>query len=125
MKKAGVKVMGMVGGASSGSFSATTLDSIDDSTFEYYYAQLYDVIVQYSLQGMDLDVEQSMSQFGITRLVKRLYTDFGDDFTITLAPVASALYNGGNLSGFRYGLLEKATQSISGLDMIDFYNAQF
>ncbi|KAK7732517.1 hypothetical protein SLS53_008402 [Cytospora paraplurivora] len=92
MQEAGVKVMGMVGGAASGSFTSSTLDSTDDATFEHYYGQLHDVIAQYGLQGMDLDVEQSMSQVGITRLVTRLYTDFGDDFIITLAPVASALY---------------------------------
>ena len=47
--------------------------------------------------------------------------DFGPDFIITLAPVASALRNGGaNLSGFNYGELEK----VQG-DNIAFYNAQF
>lgn len=125
MQEAGVKVMGMVGGAASGSFSSTTLDSTDNSTFEYYYGQLHDVIVQYSLQGMDLDVEQSMTQAGITRLVERLYTDFGQDFIITLAPVASALYDGANLSGFDYGDLDTITESTIGFEIIDFYNAQF
>lgn len=125
MQQAGVKVMGMVGGAASGSFSSTTLDSTDNSTFEYYYGQLHDVIVQYSLQGMDLDVEQSMTQAGITRLVERLYTDFGQDFIITLAPVASALYDGANLSGFDYGDLDTKTESTIGFEIIDFYNAQF
>lgn len=125
MKEAGVKVMGMVGGAASGSFTPSTLDSTDDATFEYYYGQLHDVIVQYGLQGMDLDVEQSMSQVGITRLVTRLYTDFGDDFIITLAPVASALYDGGNLSGFDYEDLKTSTLATSGIDEISFYDAQF
>lgn len=125
MQEAGVKVMGMVGGAASGSFTSSTLDSTDNSTFEYYYGQLHDVIVQYSLQGMDLDVEQSMTQTGITRLVERLYTDFGQDFIITLAPVASALYSGANLSGFKYEDLEDMTESDSGLEIIRFYNAQF
>lgn len=125
MQGAGVRVMGMVGGAASGSFAAATLDSADDATFEYYYGQLHDVVVRYGLQGVDLDVEESMSQSGITRLVRRLYGDFGHEFTITLAPVASALYSGGNLSGFEYGELETATVAASGLEMIDFYNAQF
>lgn len=125
MKDAGVKIMGMIGGAAPGSFDSNTLDSNDDATFELYYGQLRDVIVQYGLQGMDLDVEQYMSQAGITRLVTRLHADFGDDFIITLAPVASALSNQGNLSGFDYETLEASARTTSGQDMIAFYNAQF
>lgn len=111
--------MGMIGGAAAGSFSTNTLDG-DDIAFEHYYGQLRDVITNFGLQGMDLDVEQSMSQAGITRLVDRLFEDFGKDFIITLAPVASALRNGGNLSGFDYEDLEAAAGVA-----IDFYNAQF
>jgi hypothetical protein len=119
MKNAGVKVMGMVGGAAPGSFDSTTLDG-DEATFEKYYGQLRDVIRDFGLEGLDLDVEQRMSQAGITRLVSRLRSDFGYDFVITLAPVASALNNGGNLSGFDY----KTLQYTNGGD-IAFYNAQF
>lgn len=125
MQEAGVKVMGMIGGAAAGSFNSATLDSTDDATFEHYYSQLYDTIKQYNLQGMDLDVEQGMSQSGITRLVTRLNADFGDDFIITMAPVASALDNGGNLSGFDYETLAAAAVSTTGLPMVDFMNAQF
>lgn len=125
MKEAGVKVMGMIGGAAPGSFDASTLDSTDEATFELYYGQLRDVVAQYGLQGMDLDVEQYMSQAGITRLVTRLHADFGDDFIITLAPVASALSGQGNLSGFDYEDLGTAARTASGQNMIDFYNAQF
>ncbi|KAH8896660.1 glycoside hydrolase family 18 protein [Thozetella sp. PMI_491] len=120
VQNAGVRIMGMVGGAAAGSFNSQTLDSTDNATFEHYYGQLHDLIVQYNLEGMDLDVEQSMSQSGITRLVNRLYADFGSGFEITLAPVASALNNGGNLSGFNYKTLESAVGS-----EIAFYNAQF
>jgi chitinase len=119
---AGVRIMGMIGGAASGSFTTQTLDApeANSAAFEHYYGQLRDVIRQFGLQGMDLDVEQSMSQAGITRLVRRLAQDFGPDFVITLAPVASALRNGGNLSGFDYEDLEAAVGS-----EIGFYNAQF
>ncbi|OAA58430.1 endo-N-acetyl-beta-D-glucosaminidase precursor [Niveomyces insectorum RCEF 264] len=127
LQAAGIRVMGMVGGAAAGSFAASTLDG-DDATFAVYYAQLHDAIVRYHLQGMDLDVEQAMSQAGITRLVQRLRADFGGPgvFDITLAPVASALTNTdgsndeANLSGFDYAELE----ATSGAD-ISFYNAQF
>ncbi len=120
LQNAGVRVMGMIGGAAAGSFNSQTLDSTNTTTFEHYYGQLHDLIQSHKLQGMDLDVEQVMSQSGITRLVTRLHTDFGSGFEITLAPVASALDGGGNLSGFNYGTLEAA----AGSD-IAFYNAQF
>ncbi|ATY67196.1 coagulation factor 5 8 type domain [Cordyceps militaris] len=119
MKKAGVKVMGMIGGAAPGSFDSSTLDG-DAVTFEEYYTQVRDVINTFGLQGMDLDVEQPMSQSGISRLISRLRKDFGRGFIITLAPVASALRNGGNLSGFNY----KSLESSNGRD-ISFYNGQF
>ncbi|KAH7324357.1 glycoside hydrolase family 18 protein [Stachybotrys elegans] len=120
MQEAGVKVIGMVGGAAPGSFTTRTLDSPDAATFEHYYGQLRDIIIQYNLQGMDLDVEQSMSQSGIRRLVERLHADFDEDFEVTLAPVASALRNGANLSGFNYRTLETEAG-----DKIAFHNAQF
>ncbi|KAF4633873.1 hypothetical protein G7Y89_g4242 [Cudoniella acicularis] len=119
LKNAGVKIMGMIGGAAPGSYDNTTLDG-DDATFAEYYGQVKDLVTTYGLQGLDLDVEQPMSQAGITRLVDSLYQDFGSDFIITLAPVAAALDNGGNLSGFDYKQLE----STDG-DKIAFYNAQF
>ncbi|KAJ2984341.1 hypothetical protein NQ176_g28 [Zarea fungicola] len=119
MKQAGVKVMGMVGGAAAGSFDQTTLDG-DTATFEKYYDQLRDIIQKFALDGMDLDVEQPMSQPGITRLVTRLRKDFGPRFILTLAPVASALENGANLSGFSYKTLESSQSGD-----ISFYNSQF
>ncbi|KAK3313213.1 endo-N-acetyl-beta-D-glucosaminidase precursor [Apodospora peruviana] len=120
MKSAGVKIMGMVGGAAAGSFTDQTLDARNADVFERAYAQLHDTIQLYQLDGMDLDVEQPMSLPGIVRLVRRLRSDFGPDFIITLAPVASALHEGANLSGFDYKSLER----IDGAD-ISFYNAQF
>ncbi|KAI1500999.1 glycoside hydrolase superfamily [Biscogniauxia marginata] len=114
----GVTVMAMVGGAAAGSW--TRLDG-DDEQFEHYYGPLHDMIGTYNLQGLDLDVEQSMSLTGIIRLIDRLKADFGDDFIITLAPVASALTEGGsNLSGFDYFDLEAQRG-----DQIAFYNGQF
>lgn len=120
MKQAGVTVMGMVGGAAAGSFNSATLDSTDSATFEHYYGQLRDTITDFQLEGMDLDVEQPMSQSGIQRLIARLRADFGPDFLITLAPVASALENSSNLSGFNYLTLQAAQAA-----NIDWYNTQF
>ncbi|EPE05896.1 glycoside hydrolase family 18 protein [Ophiostoma piceae UAMH 11346] len=126
LQRAGVRVMGMLGGAASGAWTTDTLDSPDVDTFEHYYGQLHNLIVQHGLQGIDLDVEQKMSQDGISRLIRRLTADFNSDysnrFEITLAPVGSALLphiTGGNLSGFRYQTLELELGK-----EIAFYNAQ-
>ncbi|KAG6028026.1 hypothetical protein E4U41_000790 [Claviceps citrina] len=119
MRDAGVKVMGMVGGAAPGSFTEGTLDG-NHATFAKYYGQLRAVIRQFRLDGLDIDVEQAMSEHGVERLIDHLYRDFGSDFIITLAPVASALRNGGNLSGFNYTRLDARRGS-----KISFYNSQF
>jgi hypothetical protein len=107
----------VVGGAAVGSFQR--LDG-DAASFEKYYAPLHDLIGSHNIQGMDLDVEESFSLNGVIRLIDRLKADFGSDFIITLAPVASALTEGGgNLSGFNYFDLEAQRGS-----SIAFYNAR-
>lgn len=117
LKQGGVKIMGMLGGAAQGSFQR--LDG-DQEKFERYYGPLLAMIRRHGLQGLDLDVEEEMSLQGIIRLIDRLKSDLGDDFIITLAPVAAALLGMGNLSGFDYRQLEQARSS-----KISWYNAQF
>jgi chitinase len=109
--------MGMLGGAAPGSF--TRLDGSQDE-FETFYTPLRDVIRRHGLDGIDLDVEEKMSLQGIIRLIDRLKADMGDEFIITLAPVAAALLGIGNLSGFDYRELEQARAS-----KISWYNTQF
>ncbi|KAI0402914.1 glycoside hydrolase superfamily [Xylaria palmicola] len=118
LQAAGVKVMCMVGGAAIGSFQR--LDG-DAASFEKYYAPLHNLLGSHNIQGLDIDVEERFSLNGVIRLIDRLKADFGSDFIITLAPVASALTEGGgNLSGFNYFDLEAQRGS-----SIAFYNAQF
>ena len=88
MQDVGVKVLGMLGGAAQGSFQR--LDR-SDGEFEAYYVPLRDMVRRHNLDGLDLDVEEPMSLNGIIRLIDRLKTDFGPEFLITLAPVATAL----------------------------------
>ncbi|CCC12730.1 hypothetical protein SMACR_05689 [Sordaria macrospora] len=128
LRYAGVKIMGMIGGAAVGTFSKDTLDSADETVFNRYYNQLWEIIKRYGLEGLDIDVEQAMSQEDVERLILRLRKDFGQDFIITLAPVASAMTiqgarNGWNLSGFDYRKLMLA-QSGAGKE-VAFYNCQF
>ena len=125
MQKAGVKVMGTIGGEARGAFNEQHLDSPDETTFELHYGRLAGAIRQYKLQGMDLDVEERMSQYGITRLVIRLNADFGDDFIISMSPVPEALYESDNISGFDYWELDWITTTVIGKPMIDFMNGQF
>jgi chitinase len=99
MQSQGVHVLAMVGGAAQGSFQNL------DNNFSTYYPLLKNLITTYNLDGVDLDVEENMSQAGIERLVNQLYSDFGSGFLITLAPVGTALSGGGNLSGFSYDQL--------------------
>ncbi|WP_037771817.1 glycosyl hydrolase family 18 protein [Streptomyces sclerotialus] len=96
MRARGVRVLAMLGGAAPGSFQRL------DTEFGTYYPLLRDFLRRYGLDGVDLDVEERMSLAGIERVIDALRADFGPDFLITLAPVASALSGGGNLSGFDY-----------------------
>lgn len=115
-------MLGMLGGAARGTFSAATLDSPDEAVFERYYGVLRDDVVRaHALDGLDLDVEEPMSLRGVVRLIDRLRADFGPAFLITLAPVAPALLDvRRNLSGFDYEALEV----MRGRE-IAFYNCQF
>lgn len=117
MKQRGVRIMGMLGGAAQGSFRS--LDG-DLESFDRYYRPLLAVIRSCQLDGMDLDVEEDMSLSGIIRLIDRLKSDLGDDFIVTLAPVAAALVGLGNLSGFSYFDLEQQRAF-----KISWYNTQF
>lgn len=125
LQDSGVKVLGMLGGAAKGSFarldySESRMD-IPIARFESYYAPLRDMIKAYSLDGIDLDIEEEMSLPGVIHLVDRLKADFGRDFIITMAPVATGLMTGRpHLSGFDYRTFEDIRGS-----SIAWYNAQF
>ena len=95
----GIKIMAMLGGAARGSFAR--LDG-DEAAFEAFYRPLRDVLRDHHFEGVDLDVEEHMSLAGVIRLIDRLKSDFGQNFLITLAPVAPALHFGPHLSGFDY-----------------------
>ena len=114
----GVKVMAMLGGAAKGTFAR--LDGTDDE-FERFYTPLCAVLHDHDFDGIDLDVEEEMSLSGIIRLIDRLRLDFGREFLITLAPVATALLLGQpHLSGFNYFELERQRGG-----EIAWYNTQF
>ncbi|KAJ7636101.1 endo-beta-N-acetylglucosaminidase [Mycena polygramma] len=115
MQSNGIKVIGMLGGAAPGTYTCLTPD-----LFDTYYPVLAGYIKRYHIDGLDLDVEQDTPLADIVHLIQRLKQDFGSKFIITLAPVASALLEGANLSGFDYIELEKQVGH-----QISWYNAQF
>jgi chitinase len=114
MQASGVKVEAMLGGAAAGSYANLATD------FSEYYPLLKNLITEHHLDGIDLDVEESESLGSIEQLINQLRADFGSSFLITMAPVASALEGGGNISGFSYDDLVHADGSA-----INWYNAQF
>lgn len=117
LQHAGMKVLGMLGGAHQGSF--TKLDG-DIESFEAHYKLLHHMIAWVGFDGLDLDVEEAISLAAIIRLIDRLKLDFGQESLITLAPVATAMRGQQNLSGFDYEVLEKAFSA-----KIAWYNTQF
>ncbi|KAH8884187.1 glycoside hydrolase, partial [Thozetella sp. PMI_491] len=114
VQQAGVKVTMMLLG------NWTMLDGNDTAFFEASYSGIHDAISLYGFDGIDLDVEDPIGFDGIVRLIQRLKSDFGSDFIITMAPVASALSGGGSLSAFNYLTLEQQYGNL-----IAWYNAQF
>ncbi|KAF1980735.1 glycoside hydrolase family 18 protein [Aulographum hederae CBS 113979] len=122
LQGAGVKVLGMLGGAAQGSFGRL---SGGDEEFEQYYLPLKSLITTQALNGLDLDIEEPVLHPPIKRLILRLRADFGPSFLITLAPVAPALLPlFPHLSGpdFSYFSLESDPQT---RDAISWYNVQF
>ncbi|KAK3050577.1 hypothetical protein LTR09_008217 [Extremus antarcticus] len=119
LRAAGIKILAMLGGAAKGTFARLDSESKDD--FMAYYSLLRDFLRTYSLDGIDLDVEEEMSLPGIIRLIDTLRSDFGPDFLITMAPVATALLPAQpHLSGFSYFDLERQRGQ-----EIAWYNTQF
>ena len=137
LQRAGIKVLGMLGGAAKGTYGRLDEYADDPSgdRFRAFYAPLRDMVRAFALDGLDLDVEEDMPLWGIVRLITQLKKDFGGDFLITLAPVATAMeglpdqpvwlpegmrFRKMNISGFSYLELEDVLGP-----SIAWYNTQF
>jgi hypothetical protein len=115
LQASGVKVEALLGGAAQGSYAYL------HSNFAQAYQLLHDTIQTYHLDGVDLDIEETFSLADTENLIRQLHTDFGPDFIVTLAPVATDLSGGSNFSGgFSYSQLEADMGS-----QISWYTAQF
>jgi hypothetical protein len=115
--KKGVKVVLMIGGA--GGAYGTLF-----SNYKVYYKLLKRLIISKKniISGVDLDIEEPMTLNECQMLICNLKSDFGMDFSISLAPVQSSLeYDQPGMSGFVYkDLLNSAVGK-----HIDYFCGQF
>lgn len=111
----GVTVRMMLGGAAQGSYADLF------SNWSTFYPILKETLQHYNLNGIDLDIEETVTLPDVEKLIQQLNKDFGSSFLITLAPVASAFWGGANLSGFSY---QELYQSPVG-PLIAWFNGQF
>ena len=93
----GCKIMLMMGGA-----GLAYKELFSD--FEKYYSLLRQLIIDKSwIQGIDLDIEESVTIENVKMLIRRLVQDFGKEFIITMAPIGSTLQcDGSSMAGFSY-----------------------
>ena len=111
----GIKIVLMVGGAG-GAYNDLF------NNFEVYYKLLCNVIKVYNLDGIDLDVEESVDLNNIKLLINRINQDFGKDFLITMAPIQSSLESDTpGMGGFIYKELFNSKEG----NFIDYFNGQF
>lgn len=114
----GVKVMGMLGGAATGTYERLGRDSAE--AFQAFYTPLKEFLIKHQLNGIDIDIEEAMTTDKVIRLIDNLRRDFSSDFIITLAPVARALMSEKCFSDIDHLDLERQKG-----DSINWYNTQF
>ena len=114
-QKQNMKIVLMVGGA--GSAYQTLF-----SDFETYYQLLYNLIKDKPvITGIDLDVEELVKLEDIKMLIKRIRSDFGINFCISMAPIAYSLENDApGMGGFNYKDLYHSPEGAQ----IDYFNVQ-
>jgi chitinase len=95
-QQAGITARMMLGGAAQGSYQLLF------SQPQIFYPVLASTIRQYKLNGIDLDIEETVTLQNVEMLIEQLHKDFGANFIITLSPVATDLEYGYGLGGFNY-----------------------
>ncbi|VVU95255.1 Glycosyl hydrolases family 18 [seawater metagenome] len=111
----GIKILVLLGGAG-GAFGDLF------NNYNVFYDLLKNFLNKYNyIQGIDLDVEETVKMQDIQKLIKDIRSDFGEKFIITLAPVVYPMITDGpGLGGFSY---KKLYQSNVGA-YIDWFNVQ-
>ncbi len=111
-----IKIILMIGGAG-GAFNDLF------SNFEVYYSLLKNLINSKNIiDGIDLDIEESVSLDNVKMLINRIKKDFGPNFLISMAPIQTALQNDSpGLGGFIYKDLYSSLEG----KLINYFNGQF
>jgi hypothetical protein len=111
----GVEIMLMVGGAG-GAYKALFAD------IDTYYPLLFKLLRKKKIiTGIDLDIEEGVDINDVKKLIDNLIKDFGEDFSITMAPIADALITDGTgFGGFSYKELYNSNEG----KHIDWFNTQ-
>lgn len=115
-KQLGITVMLMIGGAG-GAYTELF------KNYNTYYNLLKNIIVRYNcIAGVDIDIEEYVEISDIQKFIRNLKKDFGKDFLISMAPLASTLaYNIIGMGGFKYKDLLDTPEG----KKIDYLNCQF
>ena len=111
----GKLILLMVGGAG-GAYSELFND------FDTYYPLLKDLLKnQTHINGIDLDIEETVSIENVKMLIRKLKDDFGEEFKITMAPVASSMQtDSSGMGSFCYKELASSEEG----KMIERYHVQ-
>jgi hypothetical protein len=119
----GVKVMVMMGGAAQGSFDGRLCNKQTGEVQDDYYLGLESTLKYHNVNGLDIDIEEPVPLACPQNLVERIRADFGGDFIITMAPVASDLTRTGSSAFGNFSYTELDQSSVGPL--IDWYNGQY
>lgn len=112
----GIKIKLMIGGAGGGYHSFFI-------NYTYNYNLLKETITKAQvISGVDLDIEEYTDIENVKMLIRDLKKDFGDAFTISMAPVQSSLQSDNpGMGGFCYKDLYNSDVG----SFIDYFNGQF
>lgn len=110
-----IKIMVMMGGAG-GAYTDLF------NNFDTYYNLLVNFLSDYSfISGIDLDIEEYVNIENVKMLINKLKTDFGNNFIVTMAPIAQALESDEpGLGGFSYKELYNSNEG----KLINWFNVQ-
>jgi len=127
LQEAGIKVSILLGGAAAGTYK--NLNGTEDEFYTHYHP-LLKLLKKYNLDGLDIDIEETVPISVPLRLLNALYRDMGPSFLLTMTPLASALTltdtESSNLSGFSYFDLDSlATVPGSDKKLISWFNGMF
>lgn len=118
-QKLGIKILLMIGGAG-GAYVNMFMN------YRICYKLLVDIIIEHNIDGIDLDIEETVNIGDIVKLIKDLRNEFGPQFIITLAPLSESLkYDNIGMGGFCYkDLYDRVGNEINWFHVQAYYSYQ-